>query len=254
MFKRLFPALIIVAFLIPHQQTLANESNMYYNEEYKYSITFPDHWYMFSEEMKQNLTPEERENSPAIFIRGDGSSQMFIRHLEQENKKFELYKNVIEYVQKTPEEKQKIKRVLNPISTELGRTITNYDIDELNETIELQLTQSSPQFGEIYTTIFWKEFKGTLIELEFYHFENDSILTNESSMINSSFTISPDSLDSSIKEGSMDLLNNKSLSGIDQNDTFISKTVDFVTKPIVWISAISLILISLLAKLIYKLI
>lgn len=254
MFKRLIPALCVIAFLIPQQHTLAEESNMYYNEEYKYTISFPHNWYIFSDEMKQNLTPEERENSPAIFIRNDGSSQMFVRHLSPEMPKYQLYKKVINYVQETPEDKQKMKRVLNPISTELGRTIDDYSIDELNETIELQLTQTSPQFGEIYTTIFWKEFKGKLIELEFYHFENDPVLMAEASTINNSFIISPDALNSNIKEGSMDFLNSKTLTNLAEDNTFFSKALDIISMPIVWVTTISIIGLLFLAKLIYRVI
>ncbi len=253
MFKRIILSFLLVTFLIPQHIIFANTNNVYYNETFKYIVSFPDNWYIFSEEMRNNLSPDERLNSPAIFIKEDGSSQMFIRHLNSNDKKFNLYKNVIEYVQKTPEDKQKIKRVLNPISTELGRSIDSYNIDELNETIELQLTQSSPQFGEIHTTVFWKEFKDVLIEFEFYHFEDEENLMLEASAIINSFTISPDALNSNIKEGSLDLLNNKTLSNLESDNNFMTKIVDVIEKPVVWGTALSIVFLIIIAKIIYKL-
>lgn len=254
MFKRFILAFSLVALFFPHQHISASQKNTYYNPEFNYSISFPNNWYIFSDEMKQNLTPEERENSPAIFIRKDGLSQMFIRHLSSSTEKYKLYKNVIDYVEKTSDDKQKMNRVLNPISVNLGRSITGYNVDELNETIELQLTQTSTQFGEIYTTLFWKEYKGTLIELEFYHFENNPTLLTEASQINNSFTISGDVSSSSIKEGSMDFLNIKKLSDNGQDDTFLSKTLDIVCKPLVWISIVGIVSLIIIARIIYKLI
>ncbi|MCK2000689.1 hypothetical protein MZM54_04710 [[Brevibacterium] frigoritolerans] len=252
MIKRLIPIFFLIAFLIPQHHTLANERNMYYNEEYKYSISFPDSWYIFSEDMKKTLPPEERESSPAIFGRENGS-QMFIRHLSSDKKNYKLYKSVIEYVQETPKEKQKIRRQLNPIAVEMGRTINEYKIDELNETVELQFSKSS-QLGDIYITIFWKEFKGKLIELEFYHFSKDKNLILETSEINQSFTISPEALTSNIKEGSMNDLKTKITSGMGQNNPFIDKVIEIITTPIVWITTLSIIFVMLLMSLIYRLI
>ncbi|MGF7534882.1 hypothetical protein AAGG74_14525 [Bacillus mexicanus] len=255
MFKRFILAFSFIALFFPQHHISASQNSTYYNPEFKYSISFPNDWYIFSDEMKQNLSPEERENSPAIFIRKDGLSQMFIRHLSSSTEKYKLYKNVIDYAQKTSDDKQNMNRVLNPISVTLGRTITGYKVDELNETIELQLTQTSPQFGEIYTTLFWKEYKGTLIELEFYHFENNSTLLSEASQINNSFTISSDVSSSNIKEGSIDFLNTKMLTNNGQDDdTFFSKTIDIVCKPIVWISFVGIMSLLIITRIIYKLI
>ena len=255
MLKKIIPVFVfLISVLVPQYHISANENSIYYNEEYKYTISFPKGWYIFSEEMKQSLSPEERKYSPAIFIREDGTSQMFIRHLPPQSERYKLYKNVIDYIQKTPKEKQKIRRQLNPISTALGRTINDYHIDELNETIELQLSQTSSQFGEIYTTIFWKEFKGTLIELEFYHFEKNDTLLTEAEQINRSFTISPEALKTNMKEGSMKLLNNISLSKIDHHNNAVEKIINIINQPIVWIIAASAIVLLILLRLIYRLI
>ncbi|MFB8425039.1 hypothetical protein ACFC4S_23770 [Priestia megaterium] len=254
MFKRFIPTLLLMAFLIPQQHVSAEENNIYYNKDYQYTITFPSDWYIFSTEMEQSLSPDVRENSPAMFTKEDGSSQMYIRHLSSNNNKFELYTNLINYVEKTPKEKQKLNKVLDPISIELGRTIKNYNIDELNETVELQMSQTSSAFGEIHTTIFWKEFKGTLIELEFYHFENNEELFKQATTINNSFTISPSALSSNIKEGKMDFLNNKLLSNVGKNDTFFTQVVDVVEKPAVWMSGLGVIFLLIILRIIYKLI
>jgi len=254
MFKRLIPTILLMAFLFPQQHIFAEENNIYYNKDFQYTITFPDDWYIFSTEMEQSLSPEIRKNSPAMFTKEDGSSQMYIRHLTSDDKKYTLYKKLIDYVQKTPTDKQKMHKPLDPIEIELGRTIKSYSIDELNETVQLQLVQTSSVFGEIHTTIFWKEFKGTLIELEFYHFENDEVLYQEAAQINNSFTISPSALNSNIKEGKMDFLNNKSLSNISNDDTVLTHILNVASKPVVWVSALAAIALLIICRIIYKLI
>lgn len=254
MFKRLFAAIVLIAFLAPHQQVFAEEKNIYYNAAYQYSITFPNEWYIFSDEMKKQISPEETINSPAMFTRKDGLTQLFIRHLPSTDVKYKLYKNIIQYVQEAPKDKQKIQKKLNPVSTELGRSISGYNIDDLNETVELQLKQSSPQFGEIYTTIFWKEFRGTLIELEFYRFDNSDGLLKEVKSINNSFTISAETLNTNLKEGSISFLNNKMVSHLDTDNSFFDKAITIIEKPVVWISALSAIALLILIRLIYKLI
>jgi hypothetical protein len=252
--RKLFLSLLLFVGIFSIQDTVnADENATYYNKELKYNISFPKDWTVFSEEMKKNLTPEERASSPAIFIKRSGSSQMYIRHLQPDNKKYQIHQKIINYVKTTPEKNQNIARELNPVSTELGRKIESYNINLSDGSIELKLKQTSSQFGEINTTVFWRNINGTLIEFEFYHFDNIASLSKEAETINKSFTSSLKTLKSDIDEGTMKSLKGKTVTSL-ENTTLFSDFINYLSIPYVWISLISIFSLLLILYIFYRLI
>ncbi|MGN5651131.1 hypothetical protein [Bacillus sp. Brlt_9] len=252
--KKLFLSLFLFVGIYSIQDTIKAEENpTYYNKELKYNISFSNDWTIFSEEMKRNLSPEERKSSPAIFIKRDGSSQMYIRHLKPDNKKYQIHQKIINYVKTTPEKRQNITRELNPVSTELGRKIESYKINPSNGSIELKLKQTSSQFGEINTTVFWRNINGTLIEFEFYHFDNKESLTTEAEIIKNSFTSSQKNINSNINEGTMKSLKGKTVSSL-ENTSLFSDFINYLSIPYVWISLLTIFSLLLILYIFYRLI
>lgn len=218
------------AALLPLQSVTADQLNTYHNEELRYTLSFQDSWVRFSEEMLNTLAPEERENAAAIFLNPEDSTQLFIRHLPTTSKQYYLFNDLVTYVKETPEERQKIEKKLNPISTEIGRRIEGYYVDVETQTVVLHFHQTSGTFGEIRTTVCWSLNGDTLIELEFYNLQNNPLYKEKVNTVLNSFTYSGDT-NTTVQEGSLINLENIWIS---EHIPPLQKLLDFLDRPGIW--------------------
>lgn len=243
-------SLVVLSFSIflPFQNVSAGELNTYYNEELQYTLSFEDTWVRFSQDMLNTLAPKERENSTAIFINSEDSSQLFVRHLNADNERYQLFNELITYVKETPIERQKLEKKLNPISTELGRMIENYSIEAEEGKVTLHLKQSSHTYGEIKTTLFWIMSGNKMIELEFYNFQNDVLSNEEAISIINSFAYS-NNASTTIQEGSVDILENRFIS---ENLSPLQKLINFLDNPVIWYGSGLTVLLVLACYIFYR--
>ena len=252
--KRLM--IFLFPFLILFESPAYANDNLYYNQSFKYSIDFPEGWSILNEELKAQVSPEEKENTAEIFVKNYGELQLYINHHPSTHSKISLYQEILSYASNTSEKERDFSRYANKLQTELGLRVNQISPDLKKKSITLICTQTSSAFGELTEIIEWKPVSDNLVEFHFYLTDYDESVSNEVTSIINSFEISSQAKETDIKEGSFNYDENKAISPeSDKYDHQKSPLWNFLMKlsnPIYWIAGAALFILWSIAYIVLK--
>jgi hypothetical protein len=248
--------LIVFILLMFTSSPISAAENLYYNEDLEYSLKFPSGWSVLTPELKDQLSPDEKENTIEIFIQNFGEAQMYINHHPESHFKFKATKEIIDYAENTPEKERDYTIYLNDLQTKLGMKIENIQVDTAGRTITLVCSQTSSNFGKMKEIIHLSEHKEHSIEFHFYLLTYTDQYSTEVQSIIQSIESSTAKKQSKIKEGSFNYDENKQITEKDKTyDHQKSPLSNFLMKianPIYWIAGICLFVLWTIAYFVLK--